>query len=129
MNPGEIIAHGHDLYIVLAGDETGAALAPLLLARHNRVTHAVPVRAGGLGDGYVLCASARVHSDKRQLGGMRFSGYCLSLRDLEACQLAARRAAADADLTKRYAPLCAFEQAMPRIKRAAGRRVAPRLAL
>ena len=111
MIPGEIVSRGHDLYVVLATKGLSAAVAPLVLARRNRVAHAVPVRAGALGDGYVLAASARVETRE-----WAFSGYCLTLRDLEMCQLAARRAQADKTLAQRYAPLCAFEQAMPRLK-------------
>ena len=123
MMAGEIIARGHDLFIVLAADATRAAVAPLLLARRSRFTHAVPVRAGALGEGFVLCAKARLDADPGQ-----FTGYCLCLRDLEACQLAARRAQEDAELSRRYAPLSAFEQAMPRKTRNGGRRVGPRQA-
>lgn len=111
MSPGEIVSRGHDLYVVLAVEALSAAVAPLVLARRNRVAHAVPVRAGALGDGYVLAASARLET-----APWVFSGYCLTLRDLEMCQIAARRAQADKIVTQRYAPLSAFEQAMPRLK-------------
>lgn len=124
MIPGEIISRGHDLYIVLAAKDASAAVAPLVLARRNRVANAVPVRAGALGDGYVLCAAARLET-----GTWQFTGYCLTLRDLEACQLATKRALEDKTVTQRYAPLCAFDQAMPRILRNGGRRVGPRLAV
>lgn len=125
MISGEIISRGHDLYVVLAVKGTSCVLAPLVLARRNRVAHAVPVRAGALGDGYALCAAARLVEN----GGGHFSGYCLTLRDLEACQAAARRAQADKLVAQRYAPLSAFEQAMPRMPRNGGRRVGHRLAL
>ena len=125
MTPGEIISRGHDLYVVLAAKDAAFVLAPLMLARRNRVAHAVPVRAGALGDGYALCAAARLENS----GDWQFSGYCLSVRDLEACQLAARRAQDDKLVTQRYAPLSAFEQAMPRVPRNGGRRVGPRLAV
>lgn len=125
MNPGEIVTRGHDLYIVLAAKDASVAVAPLALAGgRTRVMHAVPVRAGALGDGYVFCAAARLLQEPLQ-----FSGYCLTLRDLEACQQAVRRAQADRLVTARYAPLCAFEQAMPRLKRNGGQRVGPRLAV
>lgn len=125
MTPGEIISRGHDLYVVLAVKDAAFVLAPLVLARRNRAAHAVPVRAGALGDGYALCANARLE----QAGPWQFSGYCLTLRDLEACQQTARRAQADKMVTQRYAPLSAFEQAMPRIPRNGGRRVGHRLAV
>lgn len=124
MSPGEIVSRGHDLYVVLATKDASVALVPLVLARRNRVAHAVPVRAGALGDGYALCAAARLDT-----GAWQFTGYCLTLRDLEACQQAAQRAHADKIIAQRYAPLCAFEQAMPRIPRNSGRRVGPRLAV
>lgn len=111
MNPGEIVARGHDLYVVLATEGMSAAIAPLVLARRTRAANAVPVRAGALGDGYVLSALARVEEKN-----WKFSGYCLTLRDLEMCQIAARRAQADKTLAQRYAPFSAFEQAMPRLK-------------
>lgn len=125
MNPGEIVARGHDLYVVLASKDAHAAVAPLALAkRHNRFGHAVPVRAGALGDGFVACEAAKILP-----GPWQFSGYCLTIRDLEACQQATRRAQADKRVRERYAPLCAFEQAMPRIKRNGGKRVGPKLAV
>lgn len=122
MNPGDIVSRGHDLYIVLATKDSSAAVAPFVLARRNRVANAVPVRAGTLGDGYALCGAARIET-----GPWQFTGYCLALRDLEACQQAARRAQADKIVTQRYAPLCAFEQAMPRIPRSGGRRIGAHL--
>lgn len=124
MTPGEIMMCGDDFYVVLAVEAVRVAVAPLVLAKRNRVMHAVPVRAGALGDGYVLGAQACMHP-----GPWRFSGYCLTVRDLAACQAAVRRAVADRLVTQRYAPLCAFEQAMPRITRNGGRRVGPKLAV
>lgn len=124
MTPGEIVTSGHDLYVVLARADDHAALAPLVLANRARVANAVPVRAGGLGDGYVFCAAAKLHS-----GPWKFSGYCLTIRDLEACQQAAKRAQADKRVAERYAPLSAFEQALPRFKRNGGKRAGSRLAV
>lgn len=124
MTPGEIVTRGDDLYVVLAVEAARAAVAPLVLAKRNRVMHAVPVRAGGLGDGYVMGAQACT-----QPGPWQFSGYCLTLGDLAACQMAVRRAVADKMVTQRYAPLCAFEQAKPRIMKNGGRRVGPKLAV
>lgn len=125
MTPGAILAHGHDLYVVLAQKEAMLVLAPLVLEHRARVANAVPVRAGSLGDGYVLCAAARI----QEKSNFRFGNAFLNLRDLEACQQAAQRAQADKMLTQRYAPLSAFEQAMPRIDRHVGRRVAPRFSV
>lgn len=122
MTPGKIISRGHDLYVVLAAKDTSAAVAPLVLARRNRVSNAVPVRAGALGDAYVLCGAARIET-----GLWEFTGYFLSVRDLEACTQAARRAQEDKAVAHRYAPLSSFEQAKPKIMRNGGRRVGPSL--
>ena len=124
MTPGEIISRGHDLYVVLAAGGASAAVAPLVLTDRVRVSNAVPVRAGALGDGYVFCATTRLDS-----GTWSVTGYHLTIRDLEACQQAARRALADKQVAERYAPLCAFEQARPRIPRSGGRRVGARLSV
>lgn len=125
MIPGAILSRGHDLYVVLAQKDAMLVLAPLVLAQRARVANAVAVRAGSLGDGVVLCASARIHPQ----GGFEFKSACLSVRDLETCKQAVQRAQADKLLAQRYAPLSAFEQAMPRMNRPVGRRVAPRMAV
>lgn len=125
MSPGAILSRGHDLYVVLAQSDAAFVLAPLVLENRVRVANAVPVRAGSLGDGYVLCASSRI----QQKSNFKFGNAFLNLRDLEACKQAAQRAQADKMLSQRYAPLSAFEQAMPRVERNVGRRVAPRFSV
>lgn len=125
MIPGAILSRGHDLYVLLAQTDERLVLAPLVLAQRARLANAVNVRAGSLGDGVVLCASARIHPH----GDFEFHTACLTMRDLEACKQAVQRAQADKLLSQRYAPLSAFEQAMPRINRPVGRRVAPRMSV
>lgn len=125
MTPGEIYSHGHELAVVLAANHAAFVLAPLVLKRRHRAAHDVAVRAGEFGEAYVLAAQARIETKQ----DLKFSGYCLCLRDLDACQTAAKRAQDDKLVTKRYAPLSAFEQAMPRMQKNGGRRVGPRLAV